>query len=104
MARGDAITEFFTISNNSTYNAVSIPSDEEWLVTMFSGGNDNLISIYLHDNGSTNYSWMGDMTSTWLHNKVLKLTVNQAHTFSYLAHSGQPKYFHMSGFKTKDTS
>ena len=104
MARGDTITEFFTISNNATYNAVSIPADEEWLVTMFVGGNDNQIAIYAHDNGSTNYSWVGYMTSTWLGLRILKMTFNQAHNFSYLAHSGQPKYFHMSGFKTKDTS
>ena len=104
MARGDSIAEFFTISNNATYNVVTIPADEEWLITMFSGGNDNQIAIYLHENGATNYSWLGDCTSTWLHLKVLKLTVNPGHNFSYLAHSGQPKYFQMSGYKTKDTS
>ena len=108
MARGDTVTDIVTMSDNTSYTEVTVPSDEEWMITGFIGDNTNAIAVYIQEAGQTTRTWFTDMVlstnNTYIANGYGKWFFNPGHTFSVKCHNSAPRIIYYSGIKTKDTS
>ena len=111
MARGDTVSDIVHMDTNGAYVQVSIPADEEWMITGWIGDNNNAIAVYVQDvdeSTDTERIWFTDMVlstnSSYIANGYGKWFFNPATVFAVICHNNQPREIFYSGIKTKDTS
>ena len=108
MARGDSISEIYTLPADGSYVVLDVPADEEWLMTAWGENNNNATLFYAVTAGSTDYVWLMDANFIATNRSVdcynMKVTFNPGHEAVIRATGGSEKFAYVGGYKTKDTS